>query len=87
MQNESRKRLQSESDSKRHQDKLLEEAQAQEQLLLQQLAEAKADKQRLEETIFRLKSEAMALESTLREAKEQAEDERKTAVRCHDNTK
>lgn len=81
LQTESRKRLQSESDNKRHQEERVEELQAREQLLLQQLTESKTDKQRLEETIYRLKTEAAASEAALREVREQVEGERKMAVR------
>ena len=47
--------MKSETDIRRHHDKVVEDLQSREATLLQQLTSLKADKQRLEETIFRLK--------------------------------
>ena len=70
MQNETRKRMESESDSKKNQDKFVEELHAREQELLQQLSVLKTDKQRLEDTIYRLKTESMATSVTLKQLEE-----------------
>ena len=47
--------MKSETDTRRHHDKVVEDLHSRETTLLQQLTSLKADKQRLEETIFRLK--------------------------------
>ena len=80
VQNESRKRLQSETDSKRHHDKFIEELQSREQSLLDQVSTLKSDKHRLEDTVYRLKSEAMSVGVSLKQIKEELEDEKKEKV-------
>jgi chromosome segregation ATPase len=78
LQSESRRRLQSETDSKRDTEKRLEELQTRERGLLAQVSETTAEKHRLEDTICRLKSEGMASATSLKEALEQLEKEKKT---------
>ncbi len=82
IQSESRKRLQSETDSKRQNDKMIDELQSREKSLLDQLSGLKSDKQRLEDTVYRLKSEAMSVDVSLKQIKEELEDERKEKVSC-----
>ena len=77
IQNESRLRLQSASDSKQQQDKLHETLQT----FRDMVAELKSDKLRLQETIYRLKSEAMSSSIATKELKEQLEEERRNLVR------
>ncbi len=85
IQSESRKRLQSETDNKRQNDKLIEELQSREKSLLDQLSGLKSDKQRLEDTVYRLKSEAMSVDVSLNQIKEELEDERKEKVTIYCN--
>jgi len=80
VQKESRKRLQSETDSKKHNDKLIEELLSREQSLQENVSALKSDKQRLEDTVYRLKSEAMSVGVSLKQLKEELEDERKEKV-------
>ena len=81
LQNESRKRLQSESDTKKNQEKVVEELQTREQTMLEQVRELKQDKQRLEDTIYRLKTEAMATNVSQQNMKEDLAKEREATVR------
>ena len=83
VQNESRKRLQSETDSKRHNDKLIDELQSREASLLDQLSALKSDKQRLEDTVYRLKSESMSVDMSLKQLRDELEDEKKEKVSSH----
>ncbi len=80
IQNESRKRLKSETDSKRHNDKLIDELQSREASLLDQLSALKSDKQRLEDTVYRLKSESMSVDMSLKQLRDELEDEKKEKV-------
>ena len=80
MQSESRKRLQSETDSKRNNDKYIDDLQAREKTLLDQVTELKSGKQRLEDTVYRLKSEAMATTESIKELKEQLDEEKRKKV-------
>lgn len=81
LQTESRKRLQSESDIKKNQEKMVEELHVREQKMLEQVRELKQDKQRLEDTIYRLKTEAMATNVSQQKLKEELEKERDALVR------
>ena len=81
LQTESRKRLQSESDIKKSQEKMVEELHVREQKMLKQVRELKQDKQRLEDTIYRLKTEAMATNVSQQKLKEELEKERDALVR------
>ena len=81
LQTESRKRLESESDIKKSQEKIVEELHAREQKVLEQVRELKQDKQRLEDTIYRLKTEAMATNVSQQKMKEELEKEREALVR------
>lgn len=76
MQKESRKRLESESDSKKNQDKFVEELHARELQLLQQVSTLKTDKQRLEDTIYRLKTESMASSVSLKQLEDKIDGEK-----------
>lgn len=80
MDRESRKRLQSESDSKKNQDKYVEELQVREEELQQQLSAMKTEKQRLEDTIYRLKKESMASTVMIKQMSKKAEDEKNANV-------
>ncbi|KAL5456925.1 hypothetical protein EMCRGX_G034152 [Ephydatia muelleri] len=80
LQNEMRRRQQSETDVKRQQDKLLDESINREQALKQQLAELMTDKQRLEDTIYRLKTETMNKNTALKEIREQLEQEKQAVT-------
>ena len=81
LQRESRKRLQSESDIKKSQEKFVDELQTREQRMLELVRELKQDKQRLEDTIYRLKSEAMATNVSQQKLKEDLAKEREEMVR------
>ena len=81
LQSESRKRIQSESDIKKSQEKVLEELQAKEQKMLEQVRELRQDKQRLEDTIYRLKTEAMATNVSQQKLKDDLAKEREAMVR------
>lgn len=83
LQKESRKRLESESDSKKNQDRFVEELHAREQELLQQLSSLKFDKQRLEDTIYRLKTESMTSSVTLKQLEDNIEGEKSLNVRVN----
>jgi biotin operon repressor len=80
LQSESRKRLQSESDIKKSQEKMVEELHTREQKMLEQVRELKQDKQRLEDTIYRLKTEAMATNVSQQKIKQALEKEREALV-------
>lgn len=80
MQKESRKRLESESDSRKNQDKFLEELHAREHELLLQVSALKTDKQRLEDTIYRLKTESMEKSVTVKQLEENIDVEKNTNV-------
>lgn len=80
LQKESRKRLESESDSRKNQDKFVEELRAREQDLLQQVSAHKTDKQRLEDTIYRLKAEALTTSVTLKQLEENMVEEKNMNV-------
>ena len=80
MQKESRKRLESESDSRKNQDRFVEELHAREKELLQQLSLLKNDKQRLEDTIYRLKTESMTSSVSLKQLQENFDREKNTNV-------
>ena len=81
LQSESRKRIQSESDIKKSQEKVLEELQTKEQKMLEQVRELRQDNQRLEDTIYRLKTEAMATNVSQQKLKDNLAKEREAAVR------
>ena len=80
LQRESRKRLESESDSRKNQDKFVEELRAREQDMLQQVSALKTDKQRLEDTIYRLKAEALTTTVTLKQLEENMMEEKTSRV-------
>ena len=77
---ESRKRLESESDSKKNQDKLVDELHAREKELQHTICTLQTDKHRLEDTIYRIKTEAMANNVALKQMKEKLEQEKTASV-------
>ena len=77
---ESRKRLESESDSKKNQDKLVDELHAREKELQQTISALQGDKHRLEDTIYRIKAEAMANTVALKQMEEKVEQEKVASV-------
>ena len=82
VQSESRKRIQSQSDIKKDQEKIMDDLRAREQNTLQQVSKLQSDKQRLEDTIYRLKTEAVTTKESLRELREQLHEEKQRNVSC-----
>lgn len=80
LQKESRKRLESESDSRKNQDKFMEELRSREQELMQQISQLKVDKQRLEDTIYRLKTESLTTSVTVKQLEENITQEKNMNV-------
>ena len=83
LQRESRKRLESESDSRKNQDKFMEELRSREQELMQQISQLKVDKQRLEDTIYRLKTESLTTSVTVKQLEENITQEKSMNVRMY----